>query len=120
MKDLKDRTLLFNKKLIDNNLEFDYLTKININFDNFNILDNEYTVKQNEIGRMDTISFKTYGVPHYWWLICQRNNIIDPITEMYTGMILKIPSLTDYFDFYNKNVKTLEKINEVFDKRIIT
>lgn len=120
MKNLKDRTLLFNKEIINNNLELDYLSKVDIDFDNFTILDTDYTVKQHQIGRMDLISFEVYSSPYYWWLICQRNNIIDPLTEMYTGMIIKIPALPEYFDFYNKNIKIKEKITQVFDKRKIT
>jgi hypothetical protein len=50
-------------------------------------------VEQHEIGRMDLIANKYYSDSLLWWAIADRNNILDPITDMYSSQELRIPSL---------------------------
>jgi len=119
MKNLKNRTLLFTEILIDYNLEFDILDRVNINYNTFPTFETTAVVKQHHLTRLDTLSYEVYGTPYYWWLIADRNNIIDVTIELYIGQILYIPSLSDYFDFYNKNIKVKGNVENVFDERTI-
>jgi len=119
MKNLKNRTLLFSEIELDNNLEFDIIDKINIDYNSFITLETTIVVKQHHLTRIDLLSYDAYGSSYYWWLLADRNTIIDVSTELYTGQILQVPALSDYFDFYNKNIKVKTKIDEVYSVRPI-
>lgn len=110
------RKNLYRKRLVDHNKEVDYLdTKIPImDFENYN----NYTIPQFAEGRIDIISYVNYETVDLWWLIAQFNNIIDPINELCTGRVIRIPSLSEYYRFYNEN-SIVDDINEIFDKRVL-
>ena len=38
----------------------------------------------------EDISYKYYGTPHLWWVICLMNNITNPFEELNPGSSLKI------------------------------
>lgn len=40
--------------------------------------------------RPDLVSFKVYGVPHYWWVIMQFNGIYD-IFDFKAGITIRLP-----------------------------
>lgn len=40
--------------------------------------------------RPDLVSFKAYGVPHYWWRIMEFNHIFD-IMDFKAGVTIRIP-----------------------------
>ena len=42
-------------------------------------------------GRPDLISFKVYGTPDFWWVICAANKIIDPFEQLTAGKQIVIP-----------------------------
>ena len=54
--------------------------------------DTEYKVDAYYTGRLDLISASFYNEPRYWWVIAQCNNIIDPVSEVVAGVVLRIPS----------------------------
>lgn len=60
----------------------------------FSIADDDinYTVENFFEYRLDQIATMFYGEPRFWWVIAQYNNILDPVGEIYTGRILRIPS----------------------------
>jgi hypothetical protein len=64
----------------------------------------KYTVTQITQRRLDLISWKFYQSFDFGWLIAEHNNIMDPFEEVIVGKVLNIPSLTDYFRFYNRSV----------------
>lgn len=66
-------------------------------------LQTKHIVKENEIGRLDMISYKYYKTPELFWLIAEVN-YIDPF-ELYEGQELLIPSL-QAFDFKAMNKET--------------
>ena len=45
-------------------------------------------------GRPDLLSFKLYGTPDYWWLICAANKIIDPFEQLTAGKQIIIPIMS--------------------------
>lgn len=38
----------------------------------------------------DTISYKQYGTPHLWWVICLMNDVKNPFEELDEGTNIKI------------------------------
>tara|TARA_R110000737_G_C14226328_1_gene421940 strand:+ start:187 stop:486 length:300 start_codon:yes stop_codon:yes gene_type:complete len=42
-------------------------------------------------GRPDLLSFKIYGTPDYWWLLCAANKIIDPFEQLTAGKQIIVP-----------------------------
>ena len=64
-----------------------------------------FRIPQVAAGRPDLISYFIFESVDYRWLIMYHNDIIDPFEELTTGKLLEIPSLNDYYDFYNQNAK---------------
>lgn len=99
---LKDRTDLFTVATVSGNTELDWLSSPLMTYTFQNLT--TFTVPSYMVGRLDLVSFAAYGVPDFWWLIGIVNNIMDPFDDMSSGQVLKIPSLNEYFTFYNQNV----------------
>lgn len=59
-----------------------------------------YTVQDNDT--YDYIALKFYNNPTYYWIICDANKILDPMTNPTPGDVLMIPSLggTIQFEVY--------------------
>lgn len=55
--------------------------------------------------RPELLSSKVYGTPHLWWVIYEFNSIMDPLFDLKTNQILRIPSL-------DRVVKAIENIEE--------
>lgn len=119
MKHLTNRNYLMKKEIVDNNQEFDFLTFPDLWFNDEKKKSNEstYVVTDETVTRPDLISYYVYGTSSLWWLICSRNKIINPLTELTVGMVLYIPSLSDYYDFVNKNTKATKKTDLKFATR---
>ena len=47
----------------------------------------------------DFIALKFYNNPTYYWLICDANDIIDPMKEPKVGDILLVPTLGNNLQF---------------------
>ena len=57
----------------------------------------KYTVQEFET--YDYIALKFYNNPTYYWLICDANDIIDPLVDPKPGDVLIIPSLGSNLQF---------------------
>lgn len=116
---LSDRKRLYEKNVIDGNKEIDLLQSVipNMRFDE------NYTrsiiVSSDMLGRLDLISNYFYNTTEFWWLIAQYNNIINPIEDMKIGQLIKIPSMIEFYNIYNRNAK-LDTIDQIFTTRKIT
>lgn len=64
-----------------------------------------HIVADNEVNRLDLISFNYYGTPHLWWAIALANNFIDPFV-LNRDDIIRIPPLTA---LYNPDLKILNR-----------
>ncbi len=53
-----------------------------------------HQVQQQELGRLDLVANKYYADPLLWWVIADKNGILDPLTDMTTGQELRSPSLS--------------------------
>jgi hypothetical protein len=104
------RNDLLEKVIVDDNLEYDFLSAQNIDFKKFPHAEKLYIVTQEDLMRIDLISHKVYGTPNFWWVVAQRNGIIDTTNDMYIGMNLYIPKITDLFAYLN-NKKKRQTIN---------
>jgi hypothetical protein len=51
-----------------------------------------YVVEKRFENRLDLIAATFLGESRYWWVIAMLNNILDPSTEVTTGVVLYIPT----------------------------
>jgi len=51
-----------------------------------------FAILKEDAGRPDLISQRVYGKAIYAWLVLQYNNIVDPVTELVEGKIIKMPT----------------------------
>lgn len=76
--------------------QFEDGVEIMSNLENIKIrksdLDEYYTLKATEAGRLDMVSTAYYGVPDYWWAIAYASNILDPLTVQ-EGTLVRIPPI---------------------------
>jgi hypothetical protein len=56
------------------------------------VSDVQYAVENIYEGRLDLIASVFYNEPRYWWIVAQLNNIIDPISEVVPGRVLRMPT----------------------------
>lgn len=101
---IKRRKDLFSRVEVDGNTELDYLSSgfVYLEIDKYET----FKVPSYMAGRPDIISYVHYGEPNYGWLILEYNDILDPWDEILSGTNLRIPSIKDYYNFYNKNKKS--------------
>lgn len=69
-----------------------------------------YTVKLSDLGRLPNIAYRLYGSTNLWRIICQVNQITDPISDIYPGRNLYIPPLSDITDLLNSNNTTTSSV----------
>lgn len=61
-----------------------------------------YRVDDSDIPDPALISYRVYGDIGFWWIILLVNEIKNPFIELEPGMVLKIPSKLDIYDFQHK------------------
>lgn len=99
---LEDRKTFYRKRISpEQNIEIDYL-RTSINEMKLRTVD-EMRLNAAMAGRPDLISKKAYGSYNFGWLIALHNGIMNPFEEYKIGRMIKIPSLDDYYKFYNRN-----------------
>jgi hypothetical protein len=52
--------------------------------------DRVVTVTQPLAGRLDLIAYELYGSSDFWWVLCDLNQIADPMTEIAAGTELRV------------------------------
>ena len=50
-----------------------------------------YVLEKKYEGRPEMLGYVFYGDVGMWWVICQYNSILDPISELVEGTMLLIP-----------------------------
>lgn len=53
-----------------------------------------YTVKRQDLGRLDLLAYSYYGNVSLWWIIAAYNGIVNPLIDMTVGQSLRIPNKT--------------------------
>lgn len=99
------RQLQYKKLLVDNNLEYDYLQNISLEFNSDSESEYLFMIPTFYENRPDLISHRFYGTVELWWLICERNKIFDTSTDFYFDREIIIPSAVDYQKFINNKIK---------------
>lgn len=114
-----DRNALLDKVLVDDNLEFDFLSGKQYIFDKTTIGNSDKTVMVSEkfLHRLDYLAAITYGDSKLWWFIAMRNDILNPMTDMKIGDVLIIPNIYEYYAFFGENSETEVKNLQIFQKR---
>jgi hypothetical protein len=54
-----------------------------------------YVVTEDMSSHPELIAYKFYNTTDLWWAICLFNDIIDPVTELYSGVSIRIPDLAE-------------------------
>ena len=80
---------LFNVYLKDNFYSYNILSKVNFPVELDQSYYNTYIVPNNSMSYTN-LSYKLYGTPLLWWLICATNNITNPVPFPEPGLRLKI------------------------------
>lgn len=52
--------------------------------------------------RLDSIAYRVYGSPVYWWVIATANSLDMGNGDLYPGLRLRLPSLTYVKSLYKK------------------
>ena len=55
--------------------------------------------------RPDLISLRYFGNYDLGWLIAEHNGFLDTVNEFYCPRVVRIPSLTQYNQYYNRNTR---------------
>ena len=58
--------------------------------------DLRYVVEKHLEFKLPSIATMFLNDPKLWWIIAQYNNILDPVTEIYEGRVLLIPSKENF------------------------
>lgn len=101
MTELTTRKYFYQESSVDGNKELDYLTSSlnNMKLESATF----YRVDIVTEKRPDLISARFYGTYDLGWLIAEHNNMLDPLEEFTLGRLIEIPSITDYYQYYNRN-----------------
>jgi len=68
----------------------------------------EIIITDKYAGRLDLLARDFLGSKEYAWIIAEVNNIIDPFADVYVGVALKIPAVSDISTFENILVDSAE------------
>lgn len=98
------RSNFYTKEIVNGILESDLITNVFNDF-KFKNAFTEYTVREDDIGRPDLISFKNYNKINFSWIIMKVNNIEDVWNDLYVGKVLSLPSEVDIDNYYKENKK---------------
>ena len=99
---LDDRKTFYRKRISPSgNIEIDYL-RTRINDMKLRTI-SRFRITAATAGRPDLISQKAYGSYNFGWLIALHNKMMNPFDEYSVGRTINIPSLDDYYKFYNRN-----------------
>lgn len=95
------RTDFYNKVTVDDIEELDFLWNSISDFVTSYPV-KYYRVREEDLMRPDLISYKMYGNVQFWWFITIINGIENTFLDLVPGMLLKIPSVLDIYDFQKK------------------
>ena len=100
-----NRSDFYKKEVVDGVEELDLITNSIQDF-KFTREMTYYKVIDADIGRPDLISIKAYGDKlsmFKWWVLFYVNDIVDPYTDLYEGLVLLVPHQKDLEDLLNQN-----------------
>lgn len=96
-----DRTTFYHELTVFDIKELDHLWNSLSGFE-MQYQPTYYRVTSSDFMRPDIVSFRSYGVVEFWWVICLVNGITNPLTELVEGIVLTIPNKLDIYNFQRK------------------
>lgn len=70
--------------------------------------DRLHIVAEYELGRIDLLADRFYRNVNLWWVIAYKNNLVDPLYDMYVGQVLRVTNPTVVFSrLLNADTRTL-------------
>lgn len=94
-----DITDFFQIITVRGNQEYDFLQNSLSNF-TMSYPVQYYRVVQEDLMRLDLVSYKNYQTVDYWWLIGYVNGVENIWTDMNVGDLYTIPNVLDIYSFY--------------------
>lgn len=67
----------------------------------------QYTVTHVDTANAPGLAHAIYGDKGYWWILCLFNGILDPISEIAPGTVLRLPSMVDINNFLTSQESTI-------------
>ena len=98
---MEERGSFMQKVRVNGNTELDIL-KTPLQNINLRTVE-QYRITSVTANRPDLISAMFYGSYNYAWLISLHNGFVDPFNEYEVGKLINIPSMEDYYKFFNRN-----------------
>ena len=96
-----DRTSFYKITNVGNGNEYDHLYN-NLSKFTMTYPASYYRVKEEDLMRLDLVSYKAYRTVDYWWLIGVVNKIENTFTGVAVGDLLVIPNILDIYAFYKE------------------
>jgi hypothetical protein len=96
-----ERTSFYNRSVVDGVDEIDFLYN-NLSKFKLKYQESYYRISEPDILRPDLISYQQYKTVDFWWIIMLINGIRNPLSDLKIGMLIKIPSILDIYDFNKK------------------
>lgn len=101
---IENRKYFYAAVTVDGDTELDYLSKTRVPMNLSTVV--FHRVSSNTENRLDLISLKYYGNYNLGWLIAEHNDILDPLETIVIGVVLKIPALDEYYQYYNRYTRS--------------
>lgn len=74
--------------------------------------DTTFTVTRLFEGKLNAISYASYGDTRYWWVIAMVNNITDPLNEVVVDAVLRIPTKERVDLYLASNLGGIESLRQ--------
>ena len=108
---MTSRTRFIPTKVVSGKPKLDVLKAQYIGLSTSGIGYQNYVLTQSEEGCPDLIAWNVYQDEQYYWIILQFNRIINPLTELMTGMVLRIPDLSEALAYIRSNQPHTAAVN---------
>lgn len=86
-------------------LVLDYMAASYLNLSDSITKYSTHVISQAFEGRPDLISYKLYGTVDLWWVICQFNGVVNPLTDLEVGKLLKAPDYSQVMHFLQTSLE---------------
>ena len=96
---IERRKYLYKRETVDRVKELDLLNT-DIPTTNFSVSD-EIVVTDSIAFNPSMCSMKAFGTFELGWLLMDYNDILDPYEELTIGTRLKVPSIQEFFRYFN-------------------
>ena len=70
----------------------------------------QYVVSSDDIANLPGISFKLYGTTDLWRILMEYNGLSDPLSDIYIGLVLRVPDKSDILTLLSQNDETGETV----------